>query len=274
MADMALSFVASTDSTKLAVWRSGSGPPLVAVHGTTADHTRWARIAPLLEARFSLHAMDRRGRGRSGDAAAYSIQREADDVAAVVRSAGERVTLLGHSYGALCCLEAALQLPGLHRLIAYEPPLPIDGSIVSQETRRELERLLDSEDREGALLCFFREVVGVPESELARLKDHPVWPARVAAAHTIMREADEEAGYGLDLSRFRRLHVPTLLLLGGDSPAYFGEAVTRLHAAIAGSRVHVMPGQQHIAMDTAPDMFMDAVMTFALSETKEDELTA
>jgi pimeloyl-ACP methyl ester carboxylesterase len=217
--------------------------------------------------------MDRRGRGRSGDAAAYSIQREADDVAAVVRSAGERVTLLGHSYGALCCLEAALQLPGLHRLIAYEPPLPIGGGIVSQETRLELERLLDREDREGALLCFFREVVGVPDSELALLKDHPVWPARVAAAHTITREADEEAGYGLDLSRFGGLHVPTLLMLGGDSPDYFREAVARLHAAIPDSRVHVMPGQRHIAMDTAPDEFVEAIVAFA-SASNEYETTA
>jgi pimeloyl-ACP methyl ester carboxylesterase len=274
MADATFNHVASADGTHLGVWRSGSGPALVAVHGTTADHTRWARIAPLLEAKFSLYAMDRRGRGRSGDADVYSIEREAEDVAAVVRFAGERVTLLGHSYGALCCLEAALQLPGLLRLVLYEPPLPVGTGIVGRETRNNLERLLDDGDREGALLCFFREVVGVPDSELALLKDHPVWPARVAAAHTILREADVEESYGLDLSRLEGLSVPTLLLLGGDSPASFREAIATLDAAIPNSRVHVMPGQKHIAMDTAPAEFVEAIVTFATSEPNEGELTA
>jgi pimeloyl-ACP methyl ester carboxylesterase len=203
----------------------------------------------------------------------YSIRREAEDVAAVVRFAGERVTLLGHSYGALCCLEAALQLPGLLRLVVYEPPLPIGAGIVARETRQELQRLLDKGEREDALLCFFRDVVGVPDTELALMKDHPVWPARVAAAHTVPREADAEESYGLDLSHLRGLSVPTLLMLGGDSPDYFREAVARLHAAIPDSRVHVMPGQRHIAMDTAPDEFVEAIVAFA-SASNEYETTA
>jgi pimeloyl-ACP methyl ester carboxylesterase len=274
MEDARFSHVTSADGTRLGVWQSGSGPPLVAVHGTTADHSRWARVASLLEANFSLYTMDRRGRGRSGDTPAYSIQREAEDVAAVVRSAGERVTLLGHSYGALCCLEAALQLPSLYRLILYEPPLPIGGGIVKRETRDELLRLLDEGDREGALFCFFREVVGVPESELVLLKNHPVWPARIAAAHTIPREAHAEESYGLDLSRLAELSVPTLLMLGGDSPEYFREAAARLHAALPDSRIHVMPGQQHIAMDTAPDEFAAAIFAFAAAAAHEDEISA
>ena len=90
-----------------------------------------------------------------------------------------------------------------------------------------------------------------------------MWPARVAAAHTVLREADAEESYGLDLSHLGGLSVPTLLILGGDSPDYFREAVVRLHAALPNSRVHVMPGQRHIAMDTAPDEFVEAIMAFA-----------
>lgn len=93
MADATLNYVASPVGTQLGVWKSGSGPPLVAVHGTTADHTRWKRVAPLLESRFTLFAMDRRGRGCSGDKGTYCIQGEGEDVAAVVRAAGERVIL-------------------------------------------------------------------------------------------------------------------------------------------------------------------------------------
>ena len=100
--------VASADGTPLAVWRSGAGPPLVLVHGATADHSRWAPALPALEEHFTVLAMDRRGRGRSGDADDYALERETEDVVAVVESAGEEVNLLGHSHGGVCAIEAAL----------------------------------------------------------------------------------------------------------------------------------------------------------------------
>src|SRR5688572_10127933 len=86
-----LEHVVSTDGTPIAVWRSGDGPPLVLVHGAAADHSRWAPVLPSLQERFTVLAIDRRGRGRSGDAAVYTIEREFDDVAAVAEWAGEHV---------------------------------------------------------------------------------------------------------------------------------------------------------------------------------------
>jgi pimeloyl-ACP methyl ester carboxylesterase len=266
MPEEMLGHVASADGTRLALWREGSGPPLVAVHGTTADHTRWLRVAPRLASRFTVYLMDRRGRGRSGDAASYSLRHEAEDIRAVVRHAGKGVTLVGHSYGGLCSMEAALDLPELHRLILYEPPLPVGSGMVPQAVRVELERLVESGDREGALLYFYREVVGAPEAELESLKAQPIWTARIAAAHTIAREANEEERYGLDLGRLGALRVPTLLLLGGESPATFVEATALLHDAIPNSRVHELEGQRHIAMDTAPEQFVDAIISFALDD--------
>src|SRR5689334_8539504 len=99
--------VKSKDGTPIAVAKSGHGPPLVLVHGTTADHTRWKPILPKLEEKFTVYAIDRRGRGGSGDSANYAFEIEFDDVAAVVDSIGEPVFLLGHSYGAICSLEAS-----------------------------------------------------------------------------------------------------------------------------------------------------------------------
>ena len=94
--------VVSADGTPIAVWRTGEGPPLVLVHGAAADHGRWAPVLPALQERFTVLAMDRRGRGGSGDAEDYEIEREYEDVAAVVEWAGDGVDLLGHSHGGAC----------------------------------------------------------------------------------------------------------------------------------------------------------------------------
>src|SRR5439155_9508962 len=94
----------SKDGTRIACFTSGAGTPLVLVHGTTADHSRWAPVLAALEARFTVYACDRRGRGESGDAEDYAIEREFDDVTAVIDGIGGPVDVLGHSYGAICAL--------------------------------------------------------------------------------------------------------------------------------------------------------------------------
>ena len=109
--------VTSEDGTKIAYWRSGQGPPVVLVHGTTADHSRWAPVLPEFEEHFSVCAIDRRGRGGSGDSEDYALEREFEDVASVVDSLGEPAFLLGHSYGAVCALEASLLTPNVRKLV-------------------------------------------------------------------------------------------------------------------------------------------------------------
>ena len=113
--------VTSKDGTPLAYWRCGEGPPLVLVHGTAADHSRWGPVLPAFEERFTVYAVDRRGRGGSGDSDEYAVEREFEDVAAVVDSLGEPVNLLGHSYGALCALEAALLTRNVRQARALRP---------------------------------------------------------------------------------------------------------------------------------------------------------
>src|SRR5581483_11512741 len=109
--------VSSPDGARLAVWRSGEGPPLVLVHGTTVSHSDWLPVLPALRRQFTVYAMDRRGIGASEDAEPYALEREFEDVAAVVESVGEPVFLLGHSFGALCSLEAALRTKNIRKLV-------------------------------------------------------------------------------------------------------------------------------------------------------------
>jgi pimeloyl-ACP methyl ester carboxylesterase len=259
-----VSTVRSKDGTEIAFSVSGAGKPLVLVHGTTADHSRWAPILPALEKKFKVVAIDRRGRGKSGDAKTYALEREFEDVAAVVESfKGEKVFLLGHSYGAICALEAAARSKNVAALILYEPPIPTRGPIVSTELIAKLDKLLASGDRDGVVSTFFSEVVHMPSAELDLLKKAPNWPARVAAAHTIPREELGTNNYHFAAQRIAALKkIPVRLLLGGDSPAFFREAIELIKQALPSAEVVVMPGQQHTAINTAPALFTERVVEF------------
>ena len=252
----------SKDGTCIAYWRSGSGPPLLLVHGTTADHSRWARLLPELERHFTVYAMDRRGRGGSGDAAAYAIAREFEDTAAVVEAIGEPVFLLGHSYGAVCSLEAALLTDRVRKLILYEPPLPIGAAFYPPGAPERIQALVDAGDLEGALETFFRDVVRMPAAELAAYRQLPAWKVRVALAPTIPRELVLERGYTFRPEQFEGFTVPTLLLAGGESAPVFRQAIHTLHGALPNSELAVLPGQRHVAMDTAPELFLGEVGRF------------
>lgn len=255
--------ITSRDGTAIAYQRSGAGPPLILVHGTSATHTRWRPVLPAFEERFTVYAVDRRGRGGSGDADDYAIEREFEDVAAVIDAIDEPVNLLGHSYGAICALEAARLTGNVRKLVLYEPPVPIAGAPLGDDTVIDrLQALLDEGDPELVVTTFFREVVGMPEAELSMFKASPAWPARVAAAHTLPRELWGQRSYRFESERFAALQVPTLLLLGGDSPRAMGLATRLIDGTLPNSRIAVMPGEQHIAIDTAPELFAREVLAF------------
>ena len=118
--------ITSPDGTRIGCHSSGTGPPLVLVHGTSGTHAAFDLLVPRLVEKYTLIAIDRRGCGTSGDAPGpYSIEREFEDVAAVVNSAGEGVSLFGHSYGGLVALGAAPLARNLAKLVLYEPPLRV-----------------------------------------------------------------------------------------------------------------------------------------------------
>ena len=252
--------IVSRDGTRIAFSRSGRGKPLVLVHGTSADRTRWARVLPELESQFTVYAVDRRGRGASGDAAEYAIEREFEDVTAVVDEIGEPVTLLGHSYGGICALEAALRTSAVERLILYEPPLPTDVEIYPPGFLDELQRLLDAGEREEVLRSFMADIVRMPVEELEQLRSLPGWDARVAGAHTVVRETRVHDTYRFEPERWRDFAPPTLLLLGLDSPPIFARAIDVLYSTLPHRTYCALPGQQHVAMVTAPAMFVEVVL--------------
>lgn len=260
--------VMSKDGTRIAYWQSGEGPPLLLIHGATADHTTtWRFVLPELERHFTVYAMDRRGRGGSGDAPTYDVQREAEDVATVIdevwSASGERVHVLGHSYGAFCAIEAALLTPNLQRLILYEG-VPLRGADeVPSEVLDRLDALLETGDLNGVLMTLLRDLVDMPPEELELMRSQrDAWEVRLRNAPTLPRELRALERYTFAPNRFKHLRTPTLLLLGGDSPAREFKNAEGVAGALPGARVVVLAGQQHAAMYAAPELFVRQVVEF------------
>lgn len=261
---MATYEITSKDGTRIAIWCSGAGPALLLVHGAVADHsTTWRLVLPQLERRFTVHAMDRRGRGGSGDAREYALQREAEDVAAVVDAIGEPVNLLGHSYGGLCALEASLLTTNLRSLVLYEA-VPLRGSdSVGPEVIHRLEATLEAGDVEGMLCAFLREVACASHEEVELMRSDDVgWGRRLRNAPTIPRELRVVERYAFAPQRFAGLRVPSLLMVGEGSPEHERESADAVAAALPDARAVLLPGQQHLAMYADPDLFVRETARF------------
>ncbi len=259
--------VRSTDGTSIAVFRSGVGPPLILVHGASADHTTFRVVGPRLAREFTLHAIDRRGRGASGDTEPYSIAREFEDVAAVAEAVaaetGGPVPVFGHSHGGRTALGAALLTDRIGRVISYEgAPTPPGTTYQATGLDAELRALLAAGDAAGVLSMFMTRVVGMGEAELAAYQADPVWPRRVAAAPTIVRELEAERDPAGSLEVLARIRQPVLQLLGGESLPVFREATLAYDARLANGRVIVIPGARHAAHHTDPDAVVAAVRDF------------
>ena len=257
--------VTSVDGTPIAFERTGSGPPLVVVHGMAGNHTRWELfdVRSRLAEHTTVYAMDRRGHGESGDAEEYALEREFEDVAAVADAIDEPVNLLGHSHGGLCVMEAALRTDNLRSLIVYEPAGPWEeGHLYSEEIYGELEALVDAGENERALMLFLREVVELPRLQIDELQAAPNWSARVDEAPTLPREYRAPTSYEFEPERFADMTTPTLLLVGSESPEWAKDATKELNNALPNSRISVLKGQGHLAMNTAPGLFIDEVLEF------------
>ncbi len=265
--------VAAPDGVPIAVFGSGSGAPLVLVHGATADHTTWRTSGPLLAARHAIHAVDRRGRGASGDGdpgVPYAIEREFDDLAAVVDAvaaeSGRPVDAVGHSYGGRIALGAALRTANLRRVVCYEGAPPADEGRGYQDadagTVRRLERLVAAGDRDEALATFMREIVGMPEADLLGFRADPIWPRRAAAIDTTIRELRAETSPAGSLEALGAVRQPVLQLLGGASSEPFAAATRALDARLRDGRVVTISGARHAAHHTHAAEFVAAVEAF------------
>jgi pimeloyl-ACP methyl ester carboxylesterase len=243
--------VTSKDGTTIAFERSGEGPPLILVGGALNDRHAAATTAALLAPSFTVYAYDRRGRGDSGDTPPYAVDREVEDLQALVEDAGGTAYAYGHSSGGVLALEAAAATKGVTKLVMYEPPFIVDDSRppLTEDYVEHLRELAASGRRGEAVEYFMTTGVGVPPEAVPSMKESPFWPSLEALAHTLWYDGtimDEHmAGEPLPADRWSSVTIPTLVIDGGASPPAFRNAVRALVDVLPTARRRTMEGQTH-----------------------------
>jgi pimeloyl-ACP methyl ester carboxylesterase len=259
-----MEMISSFDNTPIFYRMGGSGPPLLLVHGTTADHsTTWKYVFPELEKHFTVYRMDRRGRGGTPASGNYHLKHEALDIVSFLSSIGEPAHLLGHSYGGLCAIEASLLTNRIRKLVLYEG-VPLNGSDYHDPgVIDRIDDILRSGNREPALETMFRDIVKMTPDELEMMKSQKdAWQVRISHTPTIPRELREWDRYVFKPERFEHMETPVILLVGENSPEVEHQSANAIKTALMNAEISILSGQQHTAMYSAPDLFVSVVLNY------------
>jgi pimeloyl-ACP methyl ester carboxylesterase len=241
----------SDDGTTIAYTKLGSGPSLILVDGAFCyrENGPASQLAPLLAQHFTVFAYDRRGRGASGDAPEYAIEREVDDLRSIVREAGGSALAVGISSGGALALQAAARGVSLKGLALYEPPfIEEDGHPHSFDIqKRRLEQFISAGDRAGAVRFFITDVYGAPRPFVAVMPFvmRSAWKKNLSVAHTLPYDLTLLEDWSVLRDRSRSVTIPTLVIGGEKSPAPLKGAVATVAGALPNAQRMYLPGQDH-----------------------------
>jgi pimeloyl-ACP methyl ester carboxylesterase len=242
-----LNYVTSKDGTTIAYDRLGDGPPVILVSGGSVDRQSNAGVAAILASDFTVYNYDRRGRGPSGDTPPYAVEREIEDIEAVVDAAGGTAYLYGSSSGAALALAAAEKLSGkITKLALWEPPFILDPGARPPADQVEQYNTMLAEGRRGDAAQYFMEkVVGMPAEFVAGARSQPWWPATEALAHTLPYDATVMGDYSLPVERANAVTIPTIVFDGGASFGFMGPTADALAKALPHGQRRTLEGQEH-----------------------------
>jgi pimeloyl-ACP methyl ester carboxylesterase len=238
--------VISKDGTTIAFDRIGEGPAVVLVSGGSVDRTSLAPLAQELASDLTVLNYDRRGRGPSGDTPPYAIDREIEDIEAVVEAAGGEAAIFGSSSGAVLAMFAAEAGLGIGKLAMWEPPYIPEGFPKPPEDQVEQYETMVAEGRRGDAVEFFMaRVVGMPAEFVAGARTQPWWGATEALAHTLAYDARIMGDYQIPVDRAANVKVPTLVLAGGADMPFMRETAQALADSLPDGQVRFLDGQGH-----------------------------
>jgi pimeloyl-ACP methyl ester carboxylesterase len=247
--------LASKDGTRIAYERAGHGPPLILVDGALSSRSGSLNtpLAALLAPQFTVYTYDRRGRGDSGDNPPYAVEREIEDIDALIGAAGGSASLFGISSGAVLALDAAVRYPPkVTKVAVYEPPFIVDSSRapITPDYLSRLAGHVTAERRGDAVKLFLTEGIEMPGLAVTLMSFFPMWKRMKALAHTLPYDAicmaGTQSGNALPADRWASLTAPALAVDGGKSPASMRNGVKALADMLPSARYVTLPGQTHI----------------------------
>jgi pimeloyl-ACP methyl ester carboxylesterase len=255
-----MSKVTSQDGTPIAYDQKGAGPPVILVGGALNSRSfgLMGPLVPLLESRFTVINYDRRGRGDSGDTTPYAVEREVEDIDALIDVVGGSAFVYGCSSGAALALEAANTLGGkVKKVVAYEAPFLVDDSRapVPADFVAHMSELVAADRRGAAVRYFMTRGVGVPAPFVVMMQLMPTWSQLKAMANTLPYDAatlrDAGSGKPLPAQRWASITAPTLVACGGKSPVWMRHAMQALAGVLPNAQHRTLEGQMHIVKPEA-----------------------
>ena len=252
--------VTSSDGTTIAFDRLGDGPPVVLICGASTDRRANTPLAELLAEHFTVFNYDRRGRGDSGDTPPYAVEREVEDIDALINEASGSAFVYGTSSGGALALEAAASGLAVTKLALWEPPFVLDES--SRPPADLVERyneMIAAGKRGEAVEYFMTRVVGLPPEFVAYARNAPFWEAQEALAHTLAYDATVMGDSSLPVDRAATVAAPTLVIAGGASFPFMRETARALAEVIPDGQTHILDDQEH---NVAPEALAPVLVEF------------
>ena len=249
-----MSSVRSPDGTAIAYDELGAGPPVILVGGAFSfrKYRRSVELAELLAEHFTVFNYDRRGRGDSGDTVPYSVEREIEDLAALIELAGSSVCVWGQSSGGVLALRAAAAGLAIEKLAIFEPPfrLDADGDPPPPDFATRLEQLVATDRRDAAVRYFMTKGMGAPGFFISLMRLSPrLWSRLTAVAHTLPYDVavmgDTIEGKPLSPSDWGSVRAETLVLSGAKSPERAGNGARALADVLPNARHEALAGQSY-----------------------------
>lgn len=257
--------VRSKDGTTIAFDLLGNGPPVIVVGGATCD---WAMTHPTAEElakHFTVFSYDRRGRGDSDDTAPYAVEREIEDIGALIAEAGGTASVYGHSSGAALALHAAAHSLPITKLVLHDPPFTRDNDDEKRGAREYAEQLdaILAEGRHGDALALFMTMTGMSPELVDWIRNEPWWPGMEANAPTLRYDSavmgDTSRGGTVPFDLLRAVTMPTLVLVGGANPDGMVDIGGQIADALPNGRHRILEGQEHVV---APEVLVPVLAEF------------
>ena len=251
--------ITSGDGTKIAYDQTGQGPTVILVASALADRSGTRKLAAILSERYTVINYDRRGRGDSGDSKPYAVEREIEDIDALITASGGSAFVFGSSSGAVLALRAAAAGLDISKLALFEPPFRIDDTApeLPADYEARLTALIAADRRSDAVKLFFSKAVGVPGPLLLLMRFIPgLWSKSMAHAHTLLYDqavmGDTLAGKPLVAADWSSVRAETIVMDGSKSEGWLRDPAQALVDVLPHATRVTLEGQHHGAVEMAP----------------------